>query len=232
MLGLRSYWNASRTSLYGFVAGLPLFFLYEGLSAALNASVRNGAEVWIIGFLPLPQSVSVWAVKLLALAALGLLLLWRDKKTRIRSSFFAFMLFESVVYSLLLSTVVLYVLNQLFFLALPQGVGFLTQLTLSLGAGLYEELLFRVLLFGGLAALLKVLTKKATLSLVVAALVSALLFSAAHHVGALGEPFELTRFSYRAISGLLFTGLYVARGFGITAMTHALYDVWIVFGVL
>lgn len=218
--------------MYGFVAGLPLFFLYEGLSAALNTSLRNGAEVWMISFLPLPQSINVWIVKLLALAALGLLLLWQDKKVRIRSSFFAFMLFESVVYSLLLSTVVIYVLSKLLLLAFPQGAGFLTQLTLSLGAGLYEELLFRVLLFGGLAALLKALTKKATLSLTVAALVSALLFSAAHHVGALGEPFELTRFSYRAISGLLFVGLYVTRGFGITAMTHALYNVWIVFGVL
>ena len=32
-------------------------------------------------------------------------------------------------------------------------------------------------------------------------------------------------FTFRAVAGLLLSGLYVARGFGIAAWTHALYDV-------
>jgi hypothetical protein len=31
------------------------------------------------------------------------------------------------------------------------------------------------------------------------------------------------------VAGLAFSGLYVARGFGITAWTHALYDVFLLF---
>jgi hypothetical protein len=32
------------------------------------------------------------------------------------------------------------------------------------------------------------------------------------------------------VAGLLFSGLYVLRGFGITAWTHALYDVFLAVG--
>jgi len=231
MGALRRYHSASRTPLYGLVAGLPLLLLYEGLSALSRASIRNGADVWLVRLLPLPPSVSVWALKLLALGAVGLLLMWRDRTTKIRAHFLGLMVIEATVYSFLLGGLVVFVLRAVALLAFPALGDALSQLTLSLGAGLYEELLFRVLLFGGLSALLSALSGRPGWSVVLGALVSALLFAVAHNVGALGEPFELTRFAYRTLSGLVFTGLYVTRGFGITALTHALYDVWIVLGV-
>jgi hypothetical protein len=61
----------------------------------------------------------------------------------------------------------------------------------------------------------------------VAASVGALIFSAFHYVGEYGDPLELGSFVYRAIAGLAFSGLYLSRGFGITAWTHALYDVYV-----
>jgi hypothetical protein len=60
---------------------------------------------------------------------------------------------------------------------------------------------------------------------VIAVIVGALLFSAFHYVGGLGEPLRLDSFVFRAIAGLAFSALYLTRGFGITAWTHALYDV-------
>jgi hypothetical protein len=60
--------------------------------------------------------------------------------------------------------------------------------------------------------------------------VGALLFSAFHYVGALGEPLRLDSFVFRAIAGLAFSVLYLTRGFGITAWTHALYDVVVLLG--
>jgi hypothetical protein len=97
---------------------------------------------------------------------------------------------------------------------------------LSLGAGLYEELLFRVLLVTALAWGARRLfgwTPRAAGTLAV--VVSALAFSAFHYVGAYGDPFTLASFTFRALAGLAFSALYVLRGFGITAWTHALYDV-------
>jgi len=112
-----------------------------------------------------------------------------------------------------------------------ERMGLSTRLMLSLGAGLYEELLFRVLLVGGMAAGLRwLMGGGANLVLptgVVAAVIGALVFSAFHYVGAYGDTFTVASFTYRAIAGLVFSGLYLTRGFGITAWTHALYDVYV-----
>ena len=104
------------------------------------------------------------------------------------------------------------------------GVG--TRLMLSLGAGLYEELLFRVLLVSGLLLLARrVLGWGPTLANTFAVCVGALIFSTFHYIGPFGDPFRLDSFVFRAIAGVAFSALYVFRGFGITAWTHALYDV-------
>jgi membrane protease YdiL (CAAX protease family) len=96
---------------------------------------------------------------------------------------------------------------------------------ISLGAGIYEELLFRVLLVSGLLAIGLRLKWRRPVAIGVAVVLSALIFSAFHYVGPYGDPLTLGSFTFRAIAGLLLSGLYVARGFGITAWTHALYDV-------
>jgi membrane protease YdiL (CAAX protease family) len=97
---------------------------------------------------------------------------------------------------------------------------------LSLGAGLYEELLFRVLLVSGLLMLARrVLGFGTTLANTFAVVLGALIFSAFHYVGPYGDPLRLDSFVFRSIAGVAFSALYVFRGFGITAWTHALYDV-------
>jgi hypothetical protein len=55
----------------------------------------------------------------------------------------------------------------------------------------------------------------------------ALIFSAFHYIGPYGDRLELGSFTFRAVAGVLFSGMYVLRGFGITAWTHALYDVFL-----
>ena len=97
---------------------------------------------------------------------------------------------------------------------------------LSLGAGLYEELLFRVILVSGLLLLARrVLKWGPKLANTFAVAAGALIFSAFHYVGAYGDPLRLDSFVFRTIAGVAFSALYVFRGFGITAWTHALYDV-------
>jgi hypothetical protein len=50
-------------------------------------------------------------------------------------------------------------------------------------------------------------------------------FAAAHHVGPYGEPMNPYVFLFRAIAGLYFTVLFIARGFGIAVGAHAGYDI-------
>jgi hypothetical protein len=102
---------------------------------------------------------------------------------------------------------------------------------ISLGAGLYEELLFRVLLVGGLAWLARRLFGwRGGAAGLFATLLGALVFSAFHYIGPYGDRLELTSFLFRTIAGVLFSALYLLRGFGITAWTHALYDVFLTLG--
>jgi hypothetical protein len=101
-----------------------------------------------------------------------------------------------------------------------------TQLMISLGAGIYEELLFRVLLVSGLAALARtVFGWRPRAAGIFAAVIGALIFSLFHYIGPYGDELTLSSFTFRAVAGLLFSALYLLRGFGITAWSHALYDV-------
>jgi membrane protease YdiL (CAAX protease family) len=93
------------------------------------------------------------------------------------------------------------------------------------GAGIYEEALFRLVLFAGLSVLLDWAGVPSLASFLLAAAASAVLFSAAHHVGPFGEPFNGYVFLFRTAAGLYFALLYRLRGFGIAAGAHACYDV-------
>jgi hypothetical protein len=106
------------------------------------------------------------------------------------------------------------------------GMGWGTQLMVSLGAGIYEELLFRVILVSALAFLAERAFKLRVIPAgIFAVVVGAFIFSAFHYIGPYGDPLELGSFVFRMIGGVVFSAMYLLRGFGITAWTHALYDV-------
>ena len=108
-------------------------------------------------------------------------------------------------------------------------LSYIQKLTLSLGAGLYEELFFRVLLVSLLIWIFnKWFGTKSWASYASAILLSAILFSAAHYSGNMGDPFTMSSFLFRFIFGVILNGIYVWRGFGVTAWTHALYDIIVI----
>jgi len=245
-----SYWAASRAPRYSFIFALPLFLLYEGLAAALAgtpgaAGVRNAADVALktpfLIFSGARGSLAFFAT----VVAIFIFVVARDltrSHDRLRPKTFALMLGESAVLALLLGIVVGTITQRLLsgLSALSAqtaaggganplaSMGASTRLMLALGAGLYEELLFRVLLVGGLAAGIGLFFgRNSLLTGVLAAVTGALVFSAFHYIGEYGDRFTVASFTYRAIAGLAFSGLYLTRGFGITAWTHALYDVYV-----
>ena len=234
-----SYWQTSRAHRYSLLFALPLLVLYETLAAALDPAgvqVRNGADVLLRGLVTAVAGSRGGVVFGVLLIGGSLWLVGRDLQRRrdLRPAVFGGMLAESVVLALAFGLVVSVVTAQLLgsFGALALNLGgtldWWTQLMVSLGAGLYEELLFRVLLAGGLAwAGRTAFGWRPTVAGLVAVLVSALVFSAFHYVGPYGDRLELTSFAFRAVAGVFFSALYVTRGFGITAWTHALYDVFL-----
>jgi hypothetical protein len=245
-----SYWRLAPTPRYSLTLALPLLAAYEGLAAVVEMGptpVRNGADVLLkSAFIALAGARGPLLFGAIVLGV-GVWLVVRDVRRgkALRGRVFAGMALEAVAWSLLTGLVVGAATSQLLqrgaeaFATVggaplaAQGGGIesmpaLTRLTVSLGAGLYEELLFRVLLTGGLQV---VATRGLALSRGVAAVgavvLSALVFSAFHYVGPYGDPFTVPSFTFRALAGVWFSALYVTRGFGITAWTHALYDVWL-----
>jgi len=119
-------------------------------------------------------------------------------------------------------------------LASPEAThSLMASIVTSIGAGIYEELVFRLILICLLMLLFQdVIGLRHADAIVLAVLVSAALFSAHHHVvlvdGRLGcsEPFAWSKFGFRTLAGVYFAGLFAVRGFGITAGTHAFYDIF------
>ena len=240
------YFKDSRAPRHSILFALPLLLLYELLAFLLTGSelsqVRNGADVLLKSvFVAAGGRYGLTAFSVL-LVCTGALFVWRDRRAHgeIRPRIFAGMLLESVLYAVLLGGVASALTSLLLHgrLALGAslaafapgvaGMALPTQLMISLGAGIYEELLFRVLLVSGLAALARVVFGWKPLAAgVFAAVVGALIFSLFHYVGAYGDDFTLGSFTFRAVAGLLFSALYLLRGFGITAWSHALYDVFL-----
>jgi hypothetical protein len=209
------------------------------------AGVRNGADVLLKSlFLTLGGRTGMALFGALLVGG-GAALVWRDikKSGRLQPRFFWFMLAESVLYALVFG-VVAATLTSLLLPAMTAGAplpvwpaaaladfSLPVQLMISLGAGIYEELLFRVLLVSGLALVaIRLFQWHGTRVGIFAVVTSALIFAAFHYVGPYREPFAIGSFTFRTVAGLLFSGLYVLRGFGITAWTHALYDVFLAVG--
>lgn len=237
---LRQYFELSRQARYSVLFAAPLLLLYEGLAFLLSqsafAGVRNGADVLLKTLFVSLGGRAGLAVFGMLLLAVGTWIVWRDQLrhgTAIRGRVFTGMLGESVCWAVLFGPVVALLTSwALTGPALMQAAGgpvtslpLATQLVVSLGAGLYEELLFRVLLVSGLTVLALKLGAERRWAVAAAIVLSALIFSGFHYVGPYGDALTLPSFTFRAIAGLVLSGLYVWRGFGITAWTHALYDV-------
>ncbi len=214
---------------------LPLVALYEALALLTlgNVGVRVGADVWIKQLLASVGATGGWVFAGIVVA-LGAALIVRERRRYgplpLRARYFAGMLAESAGLAVVLAFAVSAVVGMIFAMALwplqagGAPVGLPGQLALSLGAGVYEELVFRVVLVGGLAWLLRQKWTKGP-AYTAAAIVGALVFSAVHYIGPYGDPFTLPSFTFRALFGLALNAVFLLRGFGVAAWSHALYDV-------
>jgi len=247
-ISISNYGRLARAPRYSLTFALPLLVAYEVLAFSLSGDevigVRNGADVLLKSlFLALGGRDGLVVFGALLVGG-GAWIVWKDyrRSRNLDPRVFGLMTAESVVYALAVGMVT----STLTALLLPGlatvGAASLrfasvatwslpTQLMISLGAGIYEELLFRVMLVSAMAWLARNGFGWSNRASGVFAVVSgALIFSAFHYIGPYADRLELGSFTFRAVAGLLFSGLYLLRGFGITAWTHALYDVFLAVG--
>ena len=101
------------------------------------------------------------------------------------------------------------------------------QVVTYLGAGIYEETVFRLMLFTAIILILRAMEFSGLLAILFAAMASAVVFSLAHHVGPYGQEYSNYLFLFRVVAGLYFAILFQMRGFGIAVGTHACYNVMV-----
>jgi hypothetical protein len=233
--GKPSYFTATLHPWACLIFIAPFLAAYEGglfwLDSTEPEGLRNGADTWLrwgLETFGLPQPN--WAPAILAVfLALWGWLRWADRPSDLVGLWIG-MTVESVLFAIGLWGVSLGLRPLLDQLGVPLDVSSQVepaceQVICFLGAGIYEEVLFRLLLFSGLVFLLRSAEVPRPLALLLAALTSALVFSAAHHLGPNGEEFDTYVFIFRTVAGLYFTAVFHQRGFGITVGAHAFYDV-------
>jgi len=229
-----SYWSATREPRYALLLVVPVLATYE-VGVVVLAHLRRGA----------PQVRNVaelyvqWVMRRFGLGGhlvsagvvVAVLVCWQvlaGRGWRVRLGYLGAMLLESLFYALalLLSYRVVTVLEEALLAAGSKGADLLQGLVLGLGAGVYEEFLFRLLLMGCVCWLLRRAGAGRVSSAAVSALVAAVGFSAFHMLGEEGlEALRPQRFLFRTFAGLVFAGSFYLRGFGITTGTHALFNV-------
>ena len=229
---MSNYWRYSRSAYYSAIAALPLLVIYEiliVLSQSRYWGIRNAADVWIRTFLMAFDLQAQHLTFVLIGISLALIPIAKSRARgiKLKANYFALMFAECLAFSLVLGVVLQSILRLSGLSSGGPGSGLMQNLALSVGAGLFEEIIFRVILLNLLFLLLSPLLKKKVVAAVFSVLLASFLFSLSHYVGTMADTWQLYSFMFRWAAGLLFTVLYFIRGFAITAYTHALYDIWV-----
>lgn len=229
---MKAYFRHTANPLFGIVVIIPLALYYEISMFLIHRSayteVRNAADVMFkrlfesIGF----DGPLAGILLFLCFFVITAILQGVHREItglRLRLQYFPLMLPECAIYAGLLYVLMSFSMN---LMAAPAMAMSPADIAYSLGAGVYEELLFRAILLQGLLLLAVKLPGKVNLWKAGFLLLSALLFSGAHYLGAGGDSFNWLSFMARGLGGLVLGLVYMLRGLGPAVYTHAIYDIF------
>ena len=244
------YWSATCRPLHSLAFLAPLLVTYElgvlWVGGARSDTLRNGADAWMRDWL---HQIGISGLCYLPLLLTAVLIVWHYRlkhSWRVSWETLGGMLAESLLFAFVLiligqtmqgagkSSVALMATN-------PSMHGIAVRFVTFVGAGIYEEFLFRLCLVPLGYALLRALLLPRKWAVCGTVIVTSLLFSLAHYLGPSPDGQSLSLFSdavqrvqlsrelwsgfiFRALAGAYFTLLFFFRGFGVTVGCHAAYD--------
>ncbi len=209
----------------------PLWLIYQ-LGVVFMPQQGNGADFLTERLVLLAGSLKAYLLGHLVLALLfAVVVLILRRKQQFDPRIVVPLILESSVYAITMGGLIVSLMNllhispELRLNALHRGP--LSIAFVSIGAGVNEELLFRLILLSAtLLFLQKFFSFSRWATVALGFLITAALFSAAHHLIG-GEPWHFGVFTYRLFCGLIFAALYQWRGFAVAVYTHTLYDVYV-----
>jgi len=236
----RGYWHSARRPLQILALLLPPIIAYELCLALLlptadrqhvNTVEAHRRLLDFFAHLGVPRTGGLY---LGGLVIILVLLIWhlllRDR-WRVDPLVVAFMALESFLLSIPLLLLGQLIAHNPLAASLPVQTTFadldvFSQMAISVGAGLYEELVFRMVLIAVLHTLLVDVGKVPhAVGAAIAILVSAVAFTFYHDLRDAAGGLSGRRVGFYLAAGLYFGAVYVLRGFGIVVGVHALYDV-------
>lgn len=226
------YWNRSKEIPWGILFITPLWMVYEYFAflqnQGLGGAQRTGIDYLGKNYL---HSLQIPLEFSLILPAFLVILYLAKKSSReslaqVKLGYFAGMFVESIIYAAVLGLLTGHFVQ---FVLLNAGSIFDTErvsaLIVNLGAGLYEEMIFRLIL---MSLVLFVFQSYGTkISYPIAILISSAAFALFHYLGFFEETFEWNTFLFRLVAGVCFSILFLLRGFGITVYTHSFYNIFL-----
>jgi len=220
--------------LTSLVLVFPLFLVYQ-VGVLFTLPMLNGADfLTVFLFRNLGLSAGAYLAYTAAVAiAFVIAVAMLRRKQKFDPKLIVPVFVESAIYALTMGSLIVFVMTRVLHVSprlaggiAGQGLG--TRFVMSLGAGVWEETIFRLGIMTGLVMLLdRVLGLGRWVAVAVALVVSSVLFSAMHHIPPYGDPLQLGVFVFRVLAGCFFGLIYWFRGFAIAVYTHALYDVYI-----
>lgn len=239
------YLSETRRPFVSLIFVLPILLTYE-LGAILlgNASIRSGLDVWTSSFLAFIGIGELFLLPFLTAVILMLMHHIRDDRFGFHPSVITGMVIESFALALIVfcgaKAQLLFWTESAPAIQLPMAIGsgepttiedqpqfsFWNSLVAFCGAGLYEELVFRLMLIPAVMVGFMKLGWKQVPAAVVAILISSLLFASVHYqiVNPTGLPWDWAGFMAKFIASIFFSLVFLFRGFGIAVGTHVAYD--------
>lgn len=195
----------------------PLLLAYE--VGVLFAGRVNGADVVTRALFTLAGSRGAYLLVHVVIALAFLVWIRREKRWATLSfDVAAPVILEAAIYALTLGALGTLIVDKIL------GLGAGGSIVSALGAGVHEELVFRLGLMTAMAALLS-RAFGAKLGIALALAGSSVVFAAAHHVGVHGEAFTAHAFAFRIVAGCVFGAVFWFRSLAHAVYAHVFYDV-------
>lgn len=224
---MSDYLKRSRRLSKSFIFILPLLVFYEMGILLYGSDTKNTADVIIKKpFEVFGNNATLVFNSLIIIIAFSSFF-YIERNNRFRCGIFIPMFLESLAYAFSLGYVIMFFVHGY----LPFNItnSYTQSIIICFGAGVYEEILFRLLLLSTLyLVFVKLLKINAITGSLCSILICACIFSIMHYTGKAGDTFTMSSFLFRLTAGIVLSAIFIFRGLGIAVYTHAIYDIFVI----
>ena len=226
---LKDYLIITKDQFYNVILIFPILLAYEalGLVVNLNSSfeLRNGADVLLKNFFLSFGNYGKYVLGLI-IFYLTLFIFHAGKKKIINQNFRVSYSLLMVIEGIFFGTILFVSLSKFYYIF---SIGYakseaLTNLYLAIGAGIFEELIFRLFPLGIVYFFIIKIFPKPYLVCMFLTVFSSFFFSIFHYIGFYGEPFLWSTFFIRFVGAIYLCAIFSLRGFGICVISHIIYN--------